>query len=171
MAKGSDRTSPMIVSVAELLRRPGSHRAISLQVDLDDLTTSDAAVHGPVHLQLHLESGISGLEVSGSLAAGWRGSCRRCLEPIEQKVEQELREMYSSAPTDEDTYPIQDGELDLTPMVRDCLVLALPIAPLCSEECAGPAPDAYPMNQPETPAEERPKDPRWAALDALRTGQ
>ena len=74
-------------------------------------------------------------------------------------------------PTDDETYPIHGGEVDLTPMVRDCLVLALPIAPLCSEDCVGPAPDAYPMNQPETAAEDRPKDPRWAALDALRTGQ
>ena len=90
---------------------------------------------------------------------------------MEQTVQQELQEMFASAPNDDDTYPIRDGEVDLTPMVRDCLVLALPIAPLCSEDCVGPAPDAYPMNRPETAEEDRPKDPRWAALDALRTGQ
>ncbi|MCY3577093.1 MAG: DUF177 domain-containing protein [bacterium] len=161
----------MIVPVAELLRRPGSSREISLQADFDDLSNSDAVVHGPVDLHLHLESATSGLEVSGSLHAEWRGSCRRCLEPIEQSVQQDLREIYASAPTDDETYPIHDGEVDLTPMVRDCLVLALPIAPLCSEDCLGPAPDAYPMNQPEPTGEDRPKDPRWAALDALRTGQ
>ena len=164
-------SSQLLVPVAEMLRRPGSHRELSIQVDVDGLATSDAAIHGPVDLQLRLESVVSGLEITGSLAAGWRGSCRRCLGPIEQPVQQDLREMFSSAPADEETYPIQDGEADLTPMVRDCLVLALPIAPLCSEDCVGPAPDAYPMNQPEPSAEDRPKDPRWAALDALRTGQ
>ncbi len=164
-------SSELLVPVAEMLRRPGAHRELSMQVEVDGLATSDAAVHGPVDLQLHLESVVSGLEVTGSLAAGWRGSCRRCLEPIEQTVQQDLREMFGSAPADDETYPIQDGEVDLTPMVRDCLVLALPIAPLCSEDCAGPAPDDYPMNQPEPSPEDRPKDPRWAALDALRTGQ
>ena len=167
----SSRNSQLIVSVAELLRRPGSQRALSVRVEFDDLATSDAAIGGPVDLQLHLESVLGGLELTGSLTAAWRGSCRRCLEPIEQTVQQGLREMFGSAPTDDETYPIHNGEVDLTPMVRDCLVLALPIAPLCSEDCVGPAPDAYPMNQPETAAEDRPKDPRWAALDALRTGQ
>jgi len=164
-------TSQLRVPVAELLRRPGSHRELSIQVDVDGWATSDAAVRGPVDIQLQLESVVSGLEVTGSLEAGWQGSCRRCLEPMEQTVQQELREMFSTAPADEETYPIQDGEVDLTPMVRDCLVLALPIAPLCSEDCVGPAPDDYPMNQPEPSPEDRPKDPRWAALDALRTGK
>ena len=171
MPKSSNRTSPMIVPVAELMRRPGSRRDISLQADFDGLSNSDAEVHGPVDLHLHLESAMSGLEVTGSLHAGWRGSCRRCLEPIEQTVQQGLREMYASAPADDDTYPIHDGEVDLTPMVRDCLVLALPIAPLCSDDCVGPAPDSYPMNQPEPSPEDRSKAPRWAALDALRTGK
>ena len=164
-------TSQLRVPVAELLRRPGSLRELSIHVDVDGWANSDAAVNGPVDIQLRLESVISGLEVSGSLEAGWRGSCRRCLAAIEQSVRQDLREMFSLAPTDEEIYPIQDGEVDLTPMVRDCLVLALPIAPLCSEDCEGPAPDAYPMNQPEPSPEDRPKDPRWAALDALRTGK
>lgn len=171
MSKGPERANPMVVPVAELLRRPGLHRALSFQVDFDDLTTSHAAVRGPIDLQIHLESVLGGLEVTGTLSAGWQGSCRRCLESIEQAVQQELREVFASAPNDDETYPIHDGEVDLTPMVRDCLVLALPIAPLCSEDCVGPAPDVYPMNQPETAAEDRPKDPRWAALDALRTGQ
>ena len=164
-------TSQLRVPVAELLRRPGSNRELSIHVDVDGWANSDAAIHGPVDIRLQLESVISGLEITGSLETGWRGSCRRCLEPIEQTLRQDLREMFSTAPTDDETYPIQDGEVDLTPMVRDCLVLALPIAPLCSEECVGPAPDAYPMNEPEVPEEDRPKDPRWAALDALRTGK
>ncbi len=171
MSKSSSRASRMNIPVAELLRRPGSQRELSIQAEFEDLATSDAAVRGPVDLQLHLESVVGGLQVSGSATTGWRGSCRRCLEPIEQMVQQDLREMFGSAPTDDETYPIHDGEVDLAPMVRDCLVLALPIAPLCSEDCAGPAPDAYPMNQPEATGEDRLKDPRWAALDALRTGQ
>ncbi len=164
-------SNPLLVAVAEMLRRPGSHRELSIEVDVEGLATFDAAVHGPVCLRLHLESALGGVEVTGSLSAGWRGSCRRCLAPIEQSVQEDLREVFSSAPSGDEVYPIKGGEADLTPMVRDCLVLALPIAPLCSEDCAGPAPDAYPMNPLAPPAEDRPKDPRWAALDALRTGQ
>ncbi len=163
--------SSMVVPVAELLRRPGSHRTLSLRADLGGLSTSTAEISSPVELQVRLESVHGGLEATGSLQARWQGSCRRCLEPINEAVRQDVREMFGSNPTDDQTYPIVDGEVDLTAMVRDSLVLSLPIAPLCSEECVGPAPDAYPMTQPEADHGERPKDPRWAALDALRTGQ
>lgn len=172
MSQDSASNSKLVVPVMELLRRPGSHRTLSVQVDFDGLATSDAAVSGPVDLQIRLESVVGGLEATGNLSAGWEGSCRRCLASISQTVQQELREMFASAPADDDdVYPIHQGEVDLTPMVRDSLVLALPIAPLCSEDCAGPAPDAYPMTPPEAASGEHPKDPRWAALDALRTGQ
>ena len=171
MTRRPDQASQLVVPVSELLRRPGSQRTLSVRADFDGLSTSDAEIHGPVELQIQMESVVGGLEVAGFLTAGWQGSCRRCLEPIEERVRQDVREMFGTAPADDDTYPIQDGEVDLTPMVRDCLVLALPIAPLCSEDCVGPAPDVYPMNQPEIAPEDRPKDPRWAALDALRTGQ
>ncbi|MCY4271123.1 MAG: YceD family protein [bacterium] len=164
-------SNPLIVPVAEVLRRPGSRRELFIEADVEGLATSDAAVLGPVNLRLHLESAVGGLEVTGSLSAEWRGSCRRCLAAIEQSVDLDLREMFSSTPLDEEVYAINDGEADFTPMVRDCLVLALPIAPLCSDDCAGPAPDAYPVNQPEPAAEDRPRDPRWAALDELRAGQ
>ena len=171
MSQGLSQISQLVVPVMELLRRPGSHRTLSVQVDFDGLSTSDAEVRGPVDIQIRLESVVGGLEATGALSASWQGSCRRCLEPVGQTLQQDLREMFSHAPIDDETYPIHEGEVDLTPTVRDCLVLALPIAPLCSEDCTGPAPDAYPMNQPEVAEEERPKDPRWAALDALRTGQ
>ncbi len=168
MSGDSKRASTLAVPVAELLRSPGAHRALSLQADLAGLSTTDAEVLGPVHLGIRLESSLGGIEASGTLAARWRGSCRRCLAPIEQAVRQEFREMFSVSPTDEETYPICNSEVDLSPMVRDCLVLALPLAPLCSQDCAGPAPDSYPVDNTGIAAGERLKDSRWAALDALR---
>lgn len=168
MVRDSERSSPLIVPVAELLRNPGAHRALSVQADLDGLSTTDAEVIEPVDLGVRLESVLGGIEAVGTLSARWRGSCRRCLAPIEQAVRQELREMFSVSPSDEETYPIRNSEVDLSPMVRDCIVLALPIAPLCSQDCAGPAPDSYPMGSTGIAAGERPKDSRWAALDALR---
>ena len=163
--------NPMIVAVGELLRRVGAQRDLSIHADVDGLATTDAAVHGPVDLQLHLESVAGGVQVTGTVSAAWRGSCRRCLAPIEQSVQQAVREMFSPSPADDEIYPIRHSEADLTPMVHDCLILALPIAPLCAPDCAGPAPDSYPVHQPGTAEEEQPRDPRWAPLDALRTGQ
>ena len=169
----------MVVPVAELLRRPGSYRLLSLRAELEPIANSDATICGPVDIELRLESNFSGIEATGSITAGWSGLCRRCLAPIEHTATQEVREQFSSAnstdtttnssanSTDE-TYRLGEAEVDLAPMVRDCLVLALPIAPLCSPDCVGPAPDSYPMNQPQPNSALVERDSRWAALDALR---
>ena len=41
------------------------------------------------------------------------------------------------ADLDEDTYPLEGDQLDLRPLVRDALLLELPLAPLCREDCRG----------------------------------
>ncbi|MCY4257713.1 MAG: YceD family protein [bacterium] len=166
--RNSGRNGPMVVPVAELLRRPGSYRLLSLRAELEPIANSDAAICGPVDIELRLESNFSGIEATGSITAGWSGLCRRCLAPIEHTATQEVREQFSSANSTDETYRLGEAEVDLAPMVRDCLVLALPIAPLCSPDCVGPAPDSYPMNQPQPNSALVERDPRWAALDALR---
>ena len=51
MSQGSASNSKLVVPVMELLRRPGSHRTLSVQVDFDGLATSDAEVRGPVDIR------------------------------------------------------------------------------------------------------------------------
>ena len=45
-----------------------------------------------------------------------------------------------AGPSDEELYPIVDDDLDLGPLVRDAVVLELPMAPLCRPDCAGLCP-------------------------------
>jgi uncharacterized protein len=59
--------------------------------------------------------------------------------------------------------------LDLEPLLRDAVVLALPFQPLCTEDCPGLCPEcgARLADDPD-PAPEEPVDPRWAGLAALQ---
>jgi hypothetical protein len=61
-----------------------------------------------------------------------------------------------------------DGEvLDFTGLVHESLLFALPLAPVCSTECEGPSPDAYPIGQSSGASTELPEglggfvDPEW----------
>lgn len=72
---------------------------------------------------------------------------------------------------------MEGDSIDLGPVVHDATVLALPLAPLCRPDCAGPDPEQFPVRTPgpddgvadgEDEAAERPIDPRWAALEQLR---
>jgi uncharacterized protein len=73
-----------------------------------------------------------------------------------------------SEPDDEELY--LDGDLlDLEPVLRDAVVLALPMSPLCRDDCPGlcvqcgvPLADAGPGHQHDGA-----QDPRWAALSQL----
>ncbi|HXW38245.1 MAG TPA: YceD family protein, partial [Acidimicrobiales bacterium] len=103
--------------------------------------------------------------------AAWEGECRRCGGTVAGRATSAVRERIvpeDSAEEDEDAYRMTADELDLEPLVRDAVLLELPLAPLCSGTCLGLCPRCG-TNWNESPCDCRPlADPRWAALDQLR---
>jgi uncharacterized protein len=93
---------------------------------------------------------------------------------VDGVVHAEVHERYASRServerSDEDeAYPFDGDELDLEPLVRDAVLLDLPLAPLCSPECRGICPRCGENWNVTTCACPQEGDPRWAALDALR---
>ena len=55
-----------------------------------------------------------------------------------------MRELYTEDGDGEETYPLVDDEVDLEPLVRDAVLLELPLAPLCRPDCLGLCPSAAP---------------------------
>ncbi len=113
-----------------------------------------------------------GIDVEGTVRAPWTGICRRCAEPVAGELQIHVRERYADAPlagpSDDEIYPIVDDVIDLGPLVRDAVVLELPMAPLCQEDCAGLCPQCG-SNRNDGPCGcVAPRDPRWANLDVLR---
>lgn len=162
---------PLQVGVAELVAHPGTRRALDEQVALDGLAISTAAVPdgAPIDVHLVLEAIGEPVTATGTVGAPWVGECRRCLEPVEGYATASVREIFEPHPTEGETYLLRDAQVDLEPMVRDAVLLALPLAPLCAEGCAGPAPDAFPTGPADDEASAAP-DPRWAALRDLDLG-
>ena len=128
---------------------------------------SDAAA------DVELDSVLGGIEVAGQVRAPWTGVCRRCLQELQGELVADVRELYrpvsASEPPDEETYPLVGDHLDLAPLVRDAILLELPIAPLCRSDCAGLCPTCgVDRNEVACGCQAGPTDPRWSALDALR---
>jgi hypothetical protein len=102
-----------------------------------------------VHARLRLESVMEGVLVSGEVDAPLAGSCARCLEDRRGHPDLDVQELYAyegsttEETSDEDEVRLVEGEfIDLEPMLRDAVVLSLPLAPVCDEDCAGCAPAA-----------------------------
>jgi uncharacterized protein len=125
-----------------------------------------------VDLDLRLESVMEGVLVSGTATASLSGECGRCLESVDDTLTVDLQELFAYAEgeaEDEDVSYMEGDLLDLEPVLRDAVVLALPLTPLCSEDCRGLCVECGERldDLPDDHGHDAP-DPRWAALqDAL----
>ena len=163
---------PFIVSVAALRKRAGTRRPVQLAGPLAGLKVSGSEVpdHAPVEADLLLE-GLQGEAIlaTGTVSSRWEGACRRCLGPASGRLDVEVRELFEAASDEEETYPLSGDRVDLEPLVRDAVLLELPQAPLCMEECKGLCPTCgINRNEGTCTCEPPPRDPRWAALDELK---
>jgi uncharacterized protein len=162
--------SPLLVNVAELLRRVGSVREIDRQIEADFFKFDDSRIitGSQVDVALTLEALTDGIVVHGTLGAQWGFECRRCLKALTGRAEVEVQELYQAVISDPDAYPITGEQLDLLEMARENVLLAVPLAPLCRADCPGLCPQCGADLQVDrcscTRAE---RDDRWAALDSL----
>lgn len=161
----------MNVSVAEILGRPGEYRDLKVASELEGIEVALARLDPPqVRGKLRAESVVEGILVTGRLEAKTALECSRCLESFSGRVDAEVCELFVAPghehAADDDAYPVSGTEIDLEPMVRDAVALALPLKPLCDEACKGLCVTCgKPLDHecsPEGP------DPRWAGLSALR---
>jgi len=167
-----------VFDIRELGRRPGAmrsyQRTIAAPADPVRLGLDSIAVPAgtDVELDVRLESVTEGVYVSGTVSAALDGECARCLDALTDQITVEIAELFAfpdsatDDTTDADELPrVADDKLDVEQTVRDAVVLALPLAPLCRRDCRGLCPDCgekwadlAPDHAHET------LDPRWAAL-------
>jgi uncharacterized protein len=127
-------------------------------------------------LDFRLESVSEGVLVSGTARAELTGECARCLDPLTSELEVEFQQLYvypgnEIDDEDDETGRLIDELADLEPVVRDAVVLALPLAPLCQEDCAGLCPECGARRADVAPDHRHEiEDSRWAALRTLDAG-
>lgn len=180
-----DPRAPLVLDTRELGRRPGSQRSVSFtaeapaELGIEILGVPEGS---QVEFDLRLEAVMEGVLVSGTASAELEGECARCLEPIEDHLTIDLQELFlygDSAGDSRKGQPVEDDQdddlrwteddlIDLEPLLRDAVVLALPFQPLCQDDCPGLCAEcgARLADDPDHRHEE-PVDPRWAALQAV----
>jgi uncharacterized protein len=162
--------SPFVVSVADLLRTPGHRRELELRGSIGELRSAGTVVAAGVDVDVRvgLEAIPEGVVADGRISAPWRADCRRCLREVTDSVDVEFRELFERAPKEGETYPLGHEEIDLRPLIREALLLALPLAPLCEAACQGICPTCgADLNGGPCGCPPAGRDPRWAALDDL----
>jgi uncharacterized protein len=180
----ADPRAPLVLDTRELGRRPGSQRKLSFSAEapaglgIDILGVPEGST---VDIDLRLEAVMEGVLVTGTATAALEGECARCLEPITDTVTVDLQELFvyddpdhdSRGPArgddeDDDVSRLEGDLIDLEPLLRDAVVLALPYQPLCRDDCPGLCTEcgARLADDPGHRHDE-PIDPRWAVLGEI----
>ena len=163
--------NPYAVPVYDLMHRPGELREKTIDVVVPE--SFGNAVIGvqagaKVHLDVRLESLHDGILVSADVDTIAEGQCVRCLDDVRLPLEVEIQELFAYSEDEAFDYTVDEEHVDLEPLVRDAVVLALPFQPVCRPDCPGLDPETGVKlaDHPElTPREVL--DPRWAALAKL----
>jgi uncharacterized protein len=182
MMKNLNPHAPLVLDVRELGRRAGAMKTKSFTVALAEelgIGVLSVAKESEVEFDLRLESVMEGVLVSGTALVTVTGECSRCLEPLSYDLEVDLQELFEYPETDsrgremddefgdEDIPKVKDDLIDLEPLLRDAVVLALPLQPLCKSECLGLCVECG-ANLNEQPDHAHDLvDPRWSALADL----
>ena len=181
----------LVFDLRSLSRQAGSARAetrIALAPADVRLELVGVPEGSDVEFDLKFEAVTEGVLVTGSATAPVTGECARCLGPVSDTVTVSLLELFryhddprhnpGKRKKTEDEEPADDEEerflagdlLDLEPAFRDAVVLALPMSPLCQEDCPGLCVQCgLPLAEvgPGHTHDDRP-DPRWAGLADLQ---
>lgn len=170
----------MRFNVAGLLKsQTGETREAELDAPVA-LAEPELRVLAPVRGHLRFIRDDAGVLVEGRLATTIAMDCARCLAPVSVELEFELSESFRptvflpggpplepAAERDEATEIDALHELDLSEVVRQAVLLAAPLHPLCRENCAGLCPRCgQDWNMGPCACEPEP-DPRWGALHTL----
>lgn len=170
----------MQFNVAQLMKEhTGAVRRFPMNEDIHNFSTEDMTVEAPLTGEMQLMRDTDGILVTGSLHTQVAVPCVRCLEPVSVPVDFELEEQYyptlevetgrklaTPDDADPDTLISSKHILDATELVRQSLVLAVPMHPVHPNGCP---PDAI-LRDPDAD-DARPTDPRWAALEKLQNGR
>jgi len=124
---------------------------------------------------------IKDIRLRGRLSTGLELQCARCLEPVSQNIVREFELLYRPLGTDagRDELSVTDAEAEigyyqgegilLEDVLREQVLLALPLKVTCREDCKGLCPHCGKnLNQEQCSCNVPMEDPRWAALKEIR---
>lgn len=179
---------PFLFNCADLPRRAGEMREYELTFDTHEplgIPLFAIPQDEPIEVDLRLQAVEEGVLASATVRALAVGECIRCLDRVEQEVEEDFHELYiyesdprSRQPKrreaevivdDEDPVLTMQGDyIDLEAPIRDAIILNLPVNPLCDEDCLGLCPGCGVKwdDLPEDHGHDQ-VDIRWAGLEKL----
>ena len=172
--------SDQILSLEGILDEPQAFE-FDLSFPLPELDREPLLELSPVRFEGEVVRIEGGYSLDGRLAYTGRLECSRCLASYPFEEEQDFSlVLYKRRPapsaeevplTDEDldVWFYDDPQVPVAPIVEERIQIAVPMKPLCREDCRGLcARCGCDLNQGVCGCTVKPIDPRWEALKTLK---
>ena len=195
----NSEVSGFSIPLTNLQRRPGNMWETDREFDVpSDMGVALAQIDPDSKIAAHIriESVMEGVLVTAQLDYHVAAECSRCLDPLDWDDSAEVMELFLYPETDSRgrevvgrgannrgadkgsdfddsesaTHYVSDDSVDLEEVIRDAIVLELPLQPLCDPDCEGLCPTCGEKLAVGSHDHEV-LDPRWAALEALKDGR
>ena len=170
----SNSQSPFKVNLHELPRRAGEMKSYHLQFAVPEpigIPMLAIKAGQEIEIDFKAEAVSDGVLISGEITSEAVGECGRCLDELTQEIDQEFRELFlyesrKSEEEDDDELFVMDGDIaDIEVPIRDAVVLAMPLNPLCKADCKGLCSECGERMEKLGPEHSHEKvDPRWSGL-------
>lgn len=131
-------SDPFVLNVSDLLGRQASSRPVTVTASVDwriELIAVEPDSPLVADLVLHPVSG--GVAVTGRVRFVTRDTCYRCLRVTVSDRDASIGALFDTSPEDEGTYPLERYEINVSQVLRDEVLLSLPIVEDCGDDCPG----------------------------------
>jgi uncharacterized protein len=161
---------PLLINIRHLEKKPTLTLSGELSPAELELESLDELVQAKLPLQYDLEVQEldKGILVQGSLRLTLRCECARCLKPFTHELM--LDGWTCHLPLEgQEKVPVCNDSVDLTPYLREDILLAFPQHPLCKPECGGlPGPLRNLASDAGVVPKSNETSSAWAELDKLK---
>ncbi len=137
----------MKIKIKDLTDSPTQSKTIFLnnfEVKID--TSLNVIVNGNIEINYE----VSQVKAKGKLVGFPTFTCSRCTREYQEKIEVEIDEVFKEEPLNKlsakdidwdrnniNVFPLKEGAVDLIEVIRDNVIISLPMKPLCSIDCQG----------------------------------
>ncbi len=170
----------MIIDLSSVGAEP---KTITRTFDVNeiDLAGEDVELTRPVEIAGEISKLGKKTTLTGTITTAISRDCTRCLEPVKSGLMFEFETSFLDAddadtkaeaevaPEDLDVSLVEDGKVSLADIIREQILLALPIQNFCRQDCQGLCQKCGAnLNLIDCKCTDEDVDPRWAALKNLK---
>jgi uncharacterized protein len=129
---------PFILNVADLLGGQASSRPVTVTEPVDwKIEMIEVSQDPPLEADLVLHPVSGGIAVTGRVRFTTKDTCYRCLTETLTDRDASIGALFDTNNDDDETYPLEGYEIDVSQMLRDEVLLSLPIIEDCGDDCLG----------------------------------